>query len=264
MPGKKFNRTCKGTKQKRSGPIRLKEKGRNTMNNPTRQTNRSITMGAKFALLALLTGIAVTSPTWLIGRAAEKHHAIVYRWDLIHLTPMGTNNVLDAGGVASDKAANGSQITLTGSGTWLAISGHEKSQAVTGGGTWVTFDSSGTNSTGSGTYEVTRLVRFDVVPGSTPAVGGIDNIASAEDSRAGLVILRIHYSDGEEGVLTISCHGGGPVPAPDTVFEGITVTKGFVGYVDRGKPAPGVDANRTVFHVVAEGQVDDDDDDDDD
>ncbi len=259
------------------------------MNNPTRQTNRAITMGAKFALLALLTGIAVTSPAWLIGRAAEKHHddkqkgdkhkgdkdhgnkhhankhhAIVYRWDLIHLTPMGTNNVLDAGGVASDKAANGSQITLTGSGTWLAISGHEKSQAVTGGGTWVTFDSSGTNSTGSGTYEVTRLVRFDVVPGSTPAVGGIDNIASAEDSRAGLVILRIHYSDGEEGVLTISCHGGGPVPAPDTVFEGITVTKGFVGYVDRGKPAPGVDANRTVFHVVAEGQVDDDDDDDDD
>src|SRR6266702_3683286 len=149
MPGKKFNRTCKGTKQKLSGAIRLKEKGRNTMKNPTRQTNRSITMGAKFALLALLTGIAVTSPARLSGSAGEKHHddkqkgdkhkgdkdhgdkhhankhhAIVYRWDLIHLTPMGTNNVLDAGGVASDEDANGSQITLTGCGIWLAISGH--------------------------------------------------------------------------------------------------------------------------------------------
>ena len=65
-------------------------------------------------------------------------------------------------------------------------------------------------------------------------------------------------------VLTVSCHGGGPVPAPDTVFEGITTTKGFVAYADRGKPAGGVDANRTAFHVVAAGQVDDDDDDDDD
>src|SRR6266496_3066936 len=110
MPERKFCRTCKGTKQKLSGAIRLKEKGRNTMNNPTRQTNRSFTRGAKFALLALLTGIAVTS---IIGRANDKHHddkhhddkhhdekhhgdkqhdekhhgdkqhGIVYRWDLI-------------------------------------------------------------------------------------------------------------------------------------------------------------------------------------
>ena len=255
------------------------------MNNPTRQTNRSITMGAKFALLALLTGIAVTSPAWLSGRAAEKHHddkhkgdkdhgnkhhankhhAIVYRWDLIHLTPMGTNNVLDAGGVASDKAANGSQITLTGSGTWLTISGHETPQAVTGGGNWATLDESGTNSTGSGTYAVTGGVGFKVVPGNTPTAGTIDSIGSTDDSRSGLLILRVRYSDGEEGVLTVSCHGGGT--APETVFEGITATKGFVGYVDRGKPEAGVDQNRTAFHVLAEGQVDcdhDDDDDDDD
>ena len=224
------------------------------MNNPTRQTNRSFTRGAKFALLALLTGIAVTS---IIGRANDKHHddkhhddkhhdkkhkdekhhgdkqhGIVYRWDLIHLTPQGTNTLLDAGGIDWAKAADGSQITLTGSGTWLTLSGHEKSEAVTGGGIWETFDTTGTNSTGSGTYEVTRLVRFDVVPGSTPAAGTIDSIGNTDDSRAGLVILRVVYSDGEEGVLTVSCHGGGPVPAPDSVFEGITVTKGFVDYVD--------------------------------
>ena len=80
------------------------------MNTPARQTNRSITRGATLALLALLTGIAVTSPAWLIGRAGEKHHGdkhhgIVYRWDLIHLTTQGTNTVLDAGGFDWDKAA---------------------------------------------------------------------------------------------------------------------------------------------------------------
>jgi len=32
-------------------------------------------MGAKFAWLALLTGIAVTSPAWMSGRAGEKHQA---------------------------------------------------------------------------------------------------------------------------------------------------------------------------------------------
>src|SRR5881394_1428551 len=129
MPERKFCRTCKGTKQKLSGAIRLKEKGRNTMNTPARQTNQSPKRGAMFALLALLTGIAVTSPAWLIGRAGEKHHddkhkddkhksdkhhGIVYRWDLIHLTTQGTNTVLDAGGFDWDKAADGSQITLTG------------------------------------------------------------------------------------------------------------------------------------------------------
>src|SRR5438552_12974262 len=107
MPGRKCYRICKGTKQKLSGAIRLKEKGRNTMNTPARQTNRSITLGAKFALLALLTGIAVTSPAWLIGRAGEEHHdkkhhgethdGTEYRWDLIHLTSQGTDTFLDAG-----------------------------------------------------------------------------------------------------------------------------------------------------------------------
>ena len=124
------------------------------------------------------------------------------------------------------------------------------------------FDSTGTNSTGSGTYAVTGGVAFTVVPGSTPAAGTIDSIGNPDDSRSGLLILRVRYSDGEDGVLTVSCHGGGAVP--ETIFEGITATKGFVGYVDRGKPEAGVDQNRTAFHVLAEGQVDCDHDDDDD
>ena len=49
-------------------------------------------------------------------------------------------------------------------------------------------------------------------------------------------------------VLTVSCHDGGAVPG--TILEGITATKGFVGYDDRGKPVGGVDANRTAFQVL--------------
>jgi hypothetical protein len=246
------------------------------MHNPKAETSRSITRGSRCATLALVSVIAVSSLTWLVARAGNKHHkdkhhgnkhhreehqASLYRWDLIHLS---TNSVLDAGGVDWAKAADGSQITLTGSGTFLAD--HGEVRGVTGGGTWETLDTNGV-STAKGTYHVTSLVSFDVIPGVLPAGGTTDNIGSTNDSRAGLLVLRILYSDGEGGVLTVSCHGGGPVPAPDSVFEGITTTKGFVAYADRGKPAPGVDANRTTFHVVPrhhDGDCDDDDDDDDD
>jgi hypothetical protein len=37
---------------------------------------------------------------------------------------------------------------------------------------------------------------------------------------------------------------------PDNVFEGITVSKGFVDYWNRDPDVPGVDANRTIFHVL--------------
>jgi len=45
----------------------------------------------------------------------------------------------------------------------------------------------------------------------------------------------------------VSCHFNG---TPNSVFEGITASKGFVDYWNRVPPAPGVDANRTAFHVV--------------
>jgi hypothetical protein len=179
----------------------------------------------------------------------DDHGATRMRWDLVHFD--GTT--LSAGGVDSAKAADGSQITLTGSGTFLANTGEGKAQAVTGGGTWQTFDSGGAAS-GNGNYEVTGLVEYVEVPGARPAVGAVDTIGNVENSRAGIIVLTVVYSDGEEGVLTVSCHGGGPPPAaPPSVFEGITATKGFVGYVDRGKPAPGVDANRTTIHVLPHG-----------
>jgi hypothetical protein len=227
------------------------------------RTHRFAQRHATRTVLALLIGVSMTSFVWLAAHA-DGGGSTGVRWDLIHLI----GNVISEGGSDSAKAADGSEITLTGSGTFLSAPGHGHShgkghgkghgngeaQAVTGGGTWETFNSSGA-STGSGTYEVTGLVSFENAgPNGVAPPTLIDNIGSYLDARGGLAVLQIVYSDGERGVLTVSCHG--PVNVPDTVFEGITTTKGIVGYVDRGKPANGVDGNRTIFHVLS----DDDDD----
>jgi len=162
------------------------------------------------------------------------------RWDIISLQPP---NVL-AGGVASALADDGSMITLTGNGTFVAPAGGSgRSGAATGGGTWETQDKDG-NVTGSGTYEVTGLVRWDQAPGTSPPVG--DLIGDPAERSAGLVVLSIEYSDGSRGILVVSCH---LVGTPDSVFEGVNASKGFVHYYDNVAPVAGVDANRTLFHV---------------
>jgi hypothetical protein len=212
------------------------------MNNPKTGTAGFV---SRRALLAVLLGLAATSFAWLTARAGGG--ATHFRWDLIHLI----GNVISAGGTDSAKAADGSQITLTGSGTWVSTPSAAAPQAVTGGGTWQTWDSTGA-STGSGTYAVTGLVSFNNAgPNGVPPPTLVDTIGSYLDARGGLLVLTVQYSDGEQGVLTVSCHG--PVNVPNTVFEGITATKGIVGYVDRGKPAAGADGNRTVFHVLTPG-----------
>jgi hypothetical protein len=222
-----------------------KQKIMKTMNNQKTETAPFAPRCARRALLALTIGLAVTSFAW-VGARAGGGGATHLSWDLIHLI----GNVVSAGGFDSAKAADGSGITLTGSGTFVSvpIPGEGEPQAVTGGGTWETFDNGGV-STGSGTYVVTGLVSFDNAgPNGVPPPTLIDTIGSYLDARGGLLILRVLYSDGERGVLTVSCHG--PANVPNTVFEGITATKGIVGYVDRGKPAAGVDGNRTIFHVL--------------
>jgi len=148
----------------------------------------------------------------------------------------------------------GCKITLTGDGSFLSEphAKHRKPKDVRGGGTWETFAPGG-GSTGSGTYEVTGFVSFENAPGS-PVPGGVDHIGDGTlaDNRGGLAIFFIDYSDGEEGTLTVSCHlpGAGPPMTPETVFEGITATKGFVAYWNREAPVAGVDANRTLFHAL--------------
>jgi len=183
----------------------------------------------------------------VVAKARGDREETTVRWDIISLQPpppAAPRNVFP-GGIASARGNDGSKITLTGSGTF------EPGEAddVTGGGTWKTFSPTGAQ-TGSGTFRVKKLVRFEAAPG-TQFAGNIDRIGTDATVSAGLVVLRIAYSDGSKGTLIVSCHLAG---TPDSVFEGITATKGFVAFWNREAPLDRVDANRTVFHFVPENE----------
>lgn len=191
-------------------------------------------------------GLVVLLASLLLGSALFVRQAHAegqkFRWDIISVD--FATGTLSAGGIASALANDGSKITLTGTGTFNAAS-HTGSADVTGGGTWQTFDTSGTP-TASGTYEVTGFVSFTLAPGTPPLPN--DTIGSPTDSRAGLLVVTIAFSDGSTGVLSVSCH---LVGTPNSVFEGITVTKGFADYWNRqAPPAPPGNANRTTFHIL--------------
>lgn len=186
------------------------------------------------SLLAISIAIVAIAPIGSKAGAQAQH----LRWDIVSLNA----GVASPGGIASARANDNSKITMTGSGTFVAPGGGAGSNGSTkGGGVWTAFDSSGTT-VGGGTYEVTGLVRWDQAPGTFPVIDAIDDGTPS----AGLVALRILYSDGDRGVLVVSCHLAG---TPDSVFEGITASKGFVDYWNREGPVPGVDADRTLFHV---------------
>ena len=184
-----------------------------------------------------------------------------YRWDIVHISSFSPVTA-NPGGFASALANDGTKITVTGHGTFDL----QEPDEVTGGGTWTTFASNGTTVTGSGTYVVQTLVRFTLAPGVQTA-GLVDNIPGAigdlTDNRAGLLFVRVAYSDGSKGVLVVSCHlNGGPdfvarPAAPAGIFEGITASKGFVDYWNRvapiGPPTP-VDGNRTLFHILSQDE----------
>ena len=187
-----------------------------------------------FRSVLLLAALAlVFSSSVAFGQAAH------VRWDILSLTePPPT---VSAGGIASAQANDGSTITLTGSGTFVApAGGGGTSSAATGGGTWAI-------GAVNGTYSVTGLVRWEEAPGTLPSPPVTDNIGAAVDARSGLAVLRIAYSDGSRGILVVSCELPG---APPTVFEGVTASKGFVDFWNRvPPPVPPGNANRTLFHV---------------
>src|SRR5438034_8436910 len=134
-------------------------------------------------------------------------------------------------GSASATAADGLKIIVTGAGTFVApAGGGGTSSAATGGGNWETRDASNVV-TGSGTYEVTGLVRWERALASNPNIPG---------STAGLAVLRVEYSDGSAGTMTISCRISGAQPGR---FEGVTASKGFVDFWNPGE-------GRNVFHVL--------------
>ena len=190
--------------------------------------------------LAVLLVLMLLGSALFVTRA--RADGTKYRWDIISIDfAAGTES---AGGIASAIANDSSKITLTGEGTFNAAS-HFGNSDVTGGGTWQTFDPSG-NPTASGTYQVTRFVSFTVAPGTFPALK--DLIGDPANARAGLLFVTIQYSDGSTGVLTVSCH---LVGTPNSVFEGIRVSKGFVDYWNgKAPPAPPGNANRTTFHIL--------------
>ena len=168
--------------------------------------------------------------------AASSGGAKHVRWDIISTTGIPPAP-LNPGGHASAMAPDGDTITLTGSGHFVAPASGGGSGAVDGGGIWTT-------SGGSGTYEVTALVSWQRA-NDQANVGFVDNIDDGTRTN-GTAVLKIAFSDGSSGVLTVGCHGPG---APPGIFEGIATTKAYKTYYNVPAPAPGVDAGRTLFHV---------------
>jgi len=64
---------------------------------------------------------------------------------------------------------------------------------------------------------------------------------SIPGSTAGLAVLRVEYSDGSAGTMTISCRISGAQPGR---FEGVTASKGFVDFWNPTLPGP------NLFHVL--------------
>jgi hypothetical protein len=211
----------------------------------SRTTRRTIikTAGA-------LGAVAALAPSAALASEGGTH----YRWDIVDILkgcPDAPPPAATAGGKASARTWTGLRITLTGSGTFRDR--ERVHHDVTGGGTWETFSAAGA-STGRGTYRVTGFASFTLPPGTLP-IG--DCIGRREDARAGLVGLRVEYSDGMDGELDVSCRIAG---TPVDVAEGISVSKGAIAYDQHEEIAPGVDGNRTLFHLLRRGERDDDDD----
>ena len=197
------------------------------------------------SIIVSLAMIVIMTAAAPIAFAQASH----VRWDIINVifAAPGMPNTLLPGGIASATANDGSHITLTGSGTFVApAGGNGTSSAVSGGGKWTTYSSKGAV-TGTGTYEVTGLVLWEPSPlpaGNLPTP--IDKIEPSDRTSTGVAVLRIAYSDGEKGILVVSCEG---YLSPASAYEGIHATKGLTDYKSPVAPVPGVNANRTTFHV---------------
>ena len=196
-----------------------------------RRSARLLGLGAALALGATLMLLTTFASAASSGGAAH------VRWDIMSTTGIPPAP-LNPGGHASAMAPDGDTITITGSGHFVAPGNGGGSSGVDGGGTW------STSSGGSGTYHVTALVTWQRA-NDQANVGFVDNIGGGTRTN-GTAILKIAFSDGSTGVLTLACHGPG---APPGIFEGIATTKGYKTYYEPEEPAPGVDANRTLFHV---------------
>jgi hypothetical protein len=187
-------------------------------------------------MLALATTVTLLVALPSSAASGAQH----VRWDIISVPGgrPGPGANINPGGHASATAPDGDTITLTGSGHFVAPSSGGGSGAVDGGGTYTTSGGE------SGSYTVTALVSWENA-GAQANIGLVDNIDEGTATN-GTAVLKIAFSDGKQGVLTVGCHGPG---APPGIFEGIATTKGFKTYYTVNPPSAGVDANRTIFHV---------------
>ena len=172
---------------------------------------------AAFAMVALM-GSGTLSP--VSATASAK----VFRWDIITFDSQG-NPIPGGQAVAlADNVQGGiASITLTGSGTFDT----SELSNVTGEGTYVVRNFPDGSIQSSGTYQVTRLVRFD----PTAVISGTDLLG-------GLAVLAIKYSDGSRGILVVNC----AINAPPQESEGVTATKATVDYWS-------IQGGFTLFHM---------------
>lgn len=190
-------------------------------------------------------GVATSFAKGSINKTTSDAGADHVTWDIVsvNFSPF----TVSPGGVAYASAISGStlstwKIKFTGSGSFVAPTSGGTTGAVTGGGTWETF--SGTTSTGSGTYEVTKLASWVF---ANFATGNLVDLTGNVNERAnGTAVLVIEYSDGSLGTLGVGCHGPG---SPAGIEEGVIATKGYVTYWTGAVPTGTVDANRTIFHL---------------
>lgn len=157
-----------------------------------------------------------------------------FRWDIVTVTPTPSGATVDPGGEDTSTAADGSAITMSGTGSFDT----RNPGNVTGGGDWRRTDSTG-SVVASGKYTVTRLLRFDPAPGTLPLFI-VDNAGANANARSGLAYLEIRYTGGSHGVLVVSCHL--PEGTPSSIVEGITASQDFT-YFFR------VTSGNTLFHV---------------
>jgi hypothetical protein len=192
--------------------------------------------------------------------SAGDSHGTKVKWDIFQYEDVTASTFTIApGGISTSQATfypaqlagDNSTITVTGSGTFRLNEGHD----VTGGGTWTTAAADG-SVTGTGTYRVTEVVFFEFGAGTLAGAPGItDETGTLDDTRAGLAVLRVHYSDGTKGILVLVCN----IAGPQAVIEGTTATKGVVDYSNPliptveagGRPGFGETGN-TLFHTIPE------------
>src|SRR5215831_8813427 len=191
---------------------------------------------AKSILIALALIFMMTAAAPLASAQAEH-----VRWDIANVICTGANEgypcTFNPGGIAvamaNDCAATAagfgplgcSTITLTGSGTFVVPATGGPSTAVTGGGTWTVNAGDGTVT--KGTFAVTELVQWQkseplVLPAVCGTCESTDNIGIATQLWGGLAVVRVAYSDGTTGVLTMACSA---LQDPLAVTGGITASK---------------------------------------